>query len=284
MRRPVPQATAENEAHGEFHERARVNDVDAAQNAQTAVSQPRQKHSNERDEHEEAQSQENGHHAQRQSQDEPEVGAETNAHSSEGHGGDKEKSGSNAPVVRVEEPSTPSPAPASNEDLSIVDVSDGSDRESDVGEEEHASPPTRVAPIAALNRLPSRPSAPPLVVEQPPTLPAPEASSQVFVPGLNFLLLRPSCSARKSVDLCVEQLLPCAHTMAQAAPVCPTSGPQERTLALLLPALVTEGGADAIISSIRRAGLRIVVEKYVTLTTEVSLNAGVFFLCVPGWR
>ena len=51
------------------------------------------------------------------------------------------------------------------------------------------------------------------------------------------------------------------------APVCPSDGPLERSLALLLPAVV-EGGVDAVIQAIERAGMRVVVDKYVSLTSK----------------
>ncbi len=44
----------------------------------------------------------------------------------------------------------------------------------------------------------------------------------------------------------------------------------ERTLALFLPALVEEGGSPAIIQAIERAGMRVVVDKFVTLTSKVG--------------
>ncbi len=54
------------------------------------------------------------------------------------------------------------------------------------------------------------------------------------------------------------------------APKCPTKGSVERTLALLLPAVVAEGGVDAVLAAVKRAGLRVVVAKYVTMTSDVS--------------
>lgn len=58
----------------------------------------------------------------------------------------------------------------------------------------------------------------------------------------------------------------------QTPPVCAPDAASERTLALLLPAVVTVGGVPAVVAAIERAGLRVVVSKHVTMTMQVRLS------------